>query len=170
MFNLNDFFWNSKVLLCSWLEVYFFIFLMVIFTMLFQCGSTLCKSTLKMTTLFRRCRTLFKSTLKVCSEAIPYFSTFYSLIKRFKISVFQDLGSWVLGSGSWAPGYWGHKSWSRVPGPAFRFLESQVLGPGSWVLTLDYAKFHCLVAFTSWDIGQYLYCILQYVYWTKCVC
>ena len=36
----NDFYWNSKVLLCSWLEVYFFIFWMVISTTLFQPGST----------------------------------------------------------------------------------------------------------------------------------
>ena len=50
----NDFYWNSKELLCSWLEVHFFIFWMVISTTLFQPGSTLCKSTSKMTTLRRR--------------------------------------------------------------------------------------------------------------------
>ena len=36
----------------------FFTFVMVIFTRLFRRGSTLCKSTLKMTTLFRSCLTL----------------------------------------------------------------------------------------------------------------
>ena len=51
-------YWNSKVLLRSWLEVYFFTFLMVIFTTLFWRGPVVCKSTLKMTTLFGRCPTL----------------------------------------------------------------------------------------------------------------
>ena len=63
VFSLNDFYLYWKVLLCCWLEVYFFHFLMLIFTTSFRRGSKLCKSTLKMKTLFRRYLTLFKSTL-----------------------------------------------------------------------------------------------------------
>ena len=46
--------WSSKILFCFWIEAYIF-FQMVIFATLFRRCPTLWKSTLKMTTLFRRC-------------------------------------------------------------------------------------------------------------------
>ena len=55
--------WSSKLLFCFWIDAYIF-FQMVIFATLFRRCPTLWKSTLKMTTLFRCCPTLFSSTLK----------------------------------------------------------------------------------------------------------
>ena len=46
--------WSSKILFCFWIEAYIF-FQMVIFATLFRRCPTLWKSTLKETTLFRRC-------------------------------------------------------------------------------------------------------------------
>ena len=55
--------WSSKISFCFWIEAYIF-FQMVIFATSFRRCPTLWKSTLKMTTLFRRCLTLFSSTFK----------------------------------------------------------------------------------------------------------
>ena len=54
--------WSSKVLFCFWFEAYFF-FQMVIFATLFRRCPTLWMTTLKMTTLFWRFLTLFNSKL-----------------------------------------------------------------------------------------------------------
>ena len=57
------------------------------------------------------------------------FLTFQRLNLKF-IKNFEVAGSEVLGPGSWGPGFWGPKL--------------QVLAPGSWVLSLDYACYQPL--------------------------
>ena len=59
---------------------------------------------------------------------------FWSSIKKFKVPGTQILESWVPGPGS------------QVLGPV-----TQVSGPGSWVLTLDYARFYYY--FEQIDVG-----------------
>ena len=63
IFWVHHILWSSKILFWFWIKSEFF-FQMVIFATLFRRCPTLWKSTLKMKTLFRRCLTLFNSTLK----------------------------------------------------------------------------------------------------------
>ena len=42
--------------------------------------------------------------------------------------------------------------------PNFDFLEKGLLLVSPPRFEYDFSKFHCFIAFTSYDIGQYAYC------------
>ena len=69
--------WSSKILLCFWIEAYIYFFQMVIFETLFRRCPTLWKSTLKMATLFQHCLMLFNLMLN-------YTTLFFNVVKRCK--------------------------------------------------------------------------------------
>ena len=81
--------WSSKILFVFKSRLNFYFLQMVIFATLFQRCPTLLKSTLKMTTLFWRCLTMFKSTLKwttlirVCSTLEISTLTYTTLFQRW---------------------------------------------------------------------------------------
>ena len=63
---------------------------------------------------------------------------------------------------------WGLLNIFKISCRPFAFTSFKVFFPASFsawflkkyflVIVCQLTKFHCLVAFTSWDIGQYVYC------------